>query len=98
LCGWRLFQPGPHSEKWTHHYAGSQQDQQHYDRGVHIVNGARSGELNRGLISEFVRAMPIHVVPMLFELPVSSSAQQFIESAFTQLNMLEIAQSQRRDV
>jgi hypothetical protein len=98
LRGRRLLQPGSHSEKWTHHYAGSQQDQQHYDRGVHIVDGARSGQLNRGLISEFARAMQIHVVPMLFLLRDSSSAQQFIESAFTKLNVLEIAQSQRRDV
>jgi hypothetical protein len=98
LRGWRLFQPRPHPEKWTHHYAGSQQDQQHYDRGVHIVNGARPGELNRGLISEFVQVMQIHVMPMLFKLPDSSSAQQFIEFAFAQLNVLKIAQSQRRDV
>jgi hypothetical protein len=98
LCGWHFLQPRPHPEKRTDHDAGSQQDQQHYDHGVHIVNGARSGELNRGPIPEIVRAMQIHVVLMLFVLPDSSTAQQFIESVFIQLNALEIAQSQRREV
>jgi hypothetical protein len=42
--------------------------------------------------------MQIRVVPMLFVLPDSSAAQQFIESVFIQLNALKMAQSQRREV